>query len=59
MTEWKEPKTDYTAEDQVTPDIFNGLGENAKHLKEISCHVEKQPTSGTTVTISGLVFVEV
>lgn len=59
MTDWKEPKTDYKAEDQVTPDIFNGLGNNAKHLKEISCHVETQATSGTTVTINGLVFVEV
>jgi len=59
MADWKEPKVDYKAEDQVTPDIFNTLGQNEIHLKEISCHVEQQAASGTTVTISGLVFVEV
>ena len=42
MANWKEPKSDYKAEDQVTPDIFNTLAENEKHLKEISCKVEKK-----------------
>lgn len=59
MAEWKEPKSDYVATDQVTPDIFNELAENEKHLKEISCHVEKQAKSGTVTTISGIVLVEV
>lgn len=59
MAEWKEPKSDYVATDQVTPDIFNELAENEKHLKEISCHVEKQTKSGTVTTISGIVLVEV
>lgn len=59
MAEWKEPKSDYVATDQVTPDIFNELAENEKHLKEISCHMEKQAKSGTVTTISGIVLVEV
>ena len=59
MAEWKEPKSDYVATDQVTPDIFNELAENEKHRKEISCHVEKQAKSGTVTTISGIVLVEV
>ena len=32
--------------------------ENEKHLKEISCKVEKKTKSGTTTTISSIVFVE-
>lgn len=59
MAEWKEPKSDYVATDQVVPEIFNELAENEKHLKEISCHVEKQPKSVATTTISGIVLVEV
>lgn len=58
MANWKEPKSDYKAEDQVTPDIFNTLAENEKHLKEIFCKVEKKTKSGTTTTISSIVFVE-
>ena len=58
MANWKEPKSDYKAEDQVTPDIFNNLAGNEKHLKEISCKVEKKVKSGTTTTISSIVFVE-
>lgn len=33
MANWKEPKSDYKAEDQVTPDIFNTLAENEKTLE--------------------------
>lgn len=58
MADWKEPKSDYKAEDQVTPDIFNNLAENEKYLKEISCKVEKKVKNGTTTTISSIVFVE-
>lgn len=58
MANWKEPKSDYKAEDQVTPDIFNTLAENEKHLKAISCKVEKKTKSGTMTTISSIVFVE-
>ena len=35
MAEWKEPKVDYTAKDQVKPSIFNTLGENERYLKEV------------------------
>ena len=59
MAEWKEPKSDYVATDQVVPKIFNELAENEKHLKEISCHMEKQSKSGATTTISAIVLVEV
>ena len=31
---WKEPKSNYTAESQVTPEIFNTLAENEKYLQE-------------------------
>ena len=30
MATWKEPKNDYTAENQVKPEIFNTLAENEK-----------------------------
>lgn len=59
MAEWKEPKSDYEATDQVTPDIFNTLATNEKYLKEITCECIKRPTTGTDVQINGIVFVEV
>ncbi len=31
---WKEPKSNYTAESQVKPEIFNTLAENEKYLNE-------------------------
>lgn len=34
MATWKEPTTTHTAEDQVTPDIFNTLAENELYLNE-------------------------
>jgi hypothetical protein len=34
MAVWNEPKSNYVAGDEVTPDIFNGLAENEKYLKE-------------------------
>ena len=34
MAEWRDPKSDYVAGDQVTPEIFNTLAENEKFLKE-------------------------
>ena len=59
MAEWKEPKNDYKASDQVTPAIFNELATNEKHLKEISCHLQKQEKSGTVTTVNTIVLVEV
>ena len=34
MAKWNEPKNDYTAENQVKPEIFNTLAENEKYLQE-------------------------
>ena len=34
MATWKEPETNHTVEDQVTPDIFNTLAENEVYLNE-------------------------
>ena len=31
---WKNPKVNYTAGDEVVPEIFNDLGTNEQHLKE-------------------------
>lgn len=31
---WKEPKSNYTAESQVTPEIFNTLAENRSICKK-------------------------
>jgi len=59
MADWKTPKNDYTAENQVKPEIFNNLAENEIHLKEISCHTETKKKDGTTVTVNGIVLVEV
>lgn len=35
MATWNEPKSNYVASDEVTPQIFNELAENEKYLKEI------------------------
>lgn len=59
MADYKEPKSDYKRSDPVTPEIFNELAENEKHLKEISCHIELQPKNGDGVTVNGIVLVEV
>ena len=32
MANWVEPKSNYVATDQVTPNIFNTLAENEKFL---------------------------
>lgn len=34
MAKWNEPKNNYSAENQVTPEIFNTLAENERYLKE-------------------------
>ena len=59
MSEWKEPKNDYTAGNQVTPEIFNTLATNEKHLKEISCHVMTKAKDNAEKTVTTLVLVEV
>ena len=50
MAEWKEPKTDYTAEAQVTPSIFNTLGENERYLKEKKITTEQVQDASITST---------
>ena len=41
MASWKEPKDDYTAESQVTPDIFNTLAGNRSISKKRINHTEQ------------------
>lgn len=56
--EWIEPKTDYKAQDQVTPTIFNNLGISLKHVYELKLDIKKQDKDSTTVPIKSIVFVE-
>lgn len=58
MANWVEPKNNYVATDQVTPDIFNTLAENEKFLYEIRCPMEVQDSEGNVTKINSLVFVE-
>lgn len=58
MANWVEPKSNYVATDQVTPDIFNTLAENEKFLYEIRCPMEVQDSTGNITKINSLVFVE-
>ena len=58
MANWVEPKSNYVATDQVTPDIFNTLAENEKFLYEIRCPMEGQDSDGNVTKINSLVFVE-
>jgi len=55
---WVDPKSDYIASDQVTPTVFNTLGENEKYLYEIRCSIEKKTSAGVVTTINNIVFVE-
>lgn len=60
MSSWKEPRSDYTKESQVTPEIFNTLGENEKYLNEIVCNIElKKQGNETAETINRIVLMEV
>lgn len=66
MATWKEPKNDYTAENQVKPEIFNTLAENEKFLQEKKITTEQvqdatvtskqsssRETLGDTETVKG------
>ncbi|MBR0189452.1 MAG: hypothetical protein IJQ23_03595 [Clostridia bacterium] len=59
MAEWKDPKSDYVAGDQVTPEIFNTLAENEKFLKENTPMYIRPLATSTDTMIAGIVFVEV
>ena len=50
MAEWTEPKTDYTAAAQVTPSIFNTLGENERYLQEKKITTEQVQDASITST---------
>ncbi len=41
MAKWNEPKNNYSAENQVTPEIFNTLAENEKYLNETKITTEQ------------------
>ena len=41
MATWSSPKNDYTAEDQVRPEIFNNLAENERYLYESKITTEQ------------------
>ena len=41
MATWSSPKNDYTAEDQVRPEIFNNLAENERYLYESKITIEQ------------------
>lgn len=59
MLEWNEPKYDYKAADQVVPEIFNVLGKNEKHLKEITCEIDSLKKTGEITIINHIVLEEV
>ena len=50
MSNWTEPKNDYTAGDEVVPAIFNTLAENERYLKE------KEDTKITTDDVKNAVI---
>ena len=52
MATWKEPKNDYTAENQVKPEIFNTLAENEKFLQEKKITTEQVQDATVTSTQS-------
>ena len=58
--EWVDPKSDYIPTDQVTPEIFNRLAVNEKHLKEISCQVvTKEDAASEEITVNNIVLLKV
>lgn len=50
MAEWKEPKNDYTAAAQVTPEIFNTLAENERYLQEVKITTDQVQDASITST---------
>ena len=52
MAKWNEPKNDYTAENQVKPEIFNTLAENEKFLQEKKITTEQVQDATVTSTQS-------
>ncbi len=52
MANWKEPRINYNAEDQVVPEIFNRLAENEKYLQENKITTEQVQDATIKSTIS-------
>lgn len=50
MATWKDPKTTYTAENQVVPEIFNTLGENEIYLNEKKIETDDVQEAAITST---------
>lgn len=50
MSNWKTPKIDYHAGSQVTPDIFNTLGENERYLQETKITTDQVQDASITST---------
>lgn len=48
MASWKEPKNDYTAAAQVTPEIFNTLAENERYLQEVKITTDQVQDASIT-----------
>lgn len=52
MAKWNEPKNNYSAENQVTPEIFNTLAENEKYLNETKITIAQVQDAEITSTQS-------
>ena len=50
MATWKDPRTNFTVESQVTPDIFNTLGENENYLNEVKIETHQVQEGAITST---------
>ena len=50
MATWKDPRTNFTVESQVTPDIFNTLGENEIYLNEVKIETHQVQDGAITST---------
>lgn len=48
MATWREPRIDYRASSQVTPSIFNNLGENEQYLRDTKQDKSVSSTQATT-----------
>ena len=54
MAKWNEPKNNYSAENQVTPEIFNTLAENEKYLNETKITIEQVQNAEINSTQSAM-----
>lgn len=52
MATWKNPKVDYNVGSQVTPDIFNTLGENENYLNEVKIETDDVENANVKSTMA-------